>query len=72
MGWRDPKGVDNAKAQWPLPARASRALSRSRALDGILRARGIPASIDYWSFDVNHDWPWWFKPMNHFLGRIYG
>jgi len=41
-------------------------------LDGIFRAKGIPAWIDYWGFDVNHDWPWWFKPMNHFLGRIYG
>ncbi len=48
------------------------AVEDTRALDFAFRAKGIPAWIDYWGFDVNHDWPWWFKQMNHFLGRLYG
>lgn len=47
------------------------AVEDTRALDGIFRAKGIQAWIDYWGFDVNHDWPWWFKQMNHFLSRLY-
>ena len=36
------------------------------------RDMGIDAWIDYWGYDVNHDWPWWYKQMNYFLGRLYG
>ncbi len=32
-------------------------LADTRALDGILRAKGIPAIVDYWGHDVNHDGP---------------
>ncbi len=48
------------------------ALQDTRALDSICRDKAIPAWIDIWGIDVNHDWPWWFKQMNHFLGHIYG
>jgi esterase/lipase superfamily enzyme len=42
----------------------------TRALDGILRARGIPAWVDYWGHDVNHDWPWWRHQMPYFLSKL--
>jgi esterase/lipase superfamily enzyme len=48
------------------------ALEDTRALEAICREKSIPAWIDIWGYDVNHDWPWWFKQMNHFLGHLYG
>ncbi|MEE4243304.1 MAG: alpha/beta hydrolase-fold protein [Desulfopila sp.] len=48
------------------------ALEDTRVLDALLREKNIPAWIDYWGHDVNHDWPWWYKQMNHFLSGLYG
>ncbi|MDF1554518.1 MAG: hypothetical protein P1P84_15715 [Deferrisomatales bacterium] len=42
----------------------------TRALQKILKAKGVPAWFDYWGHDVNHDWPWWRKQMPCFLGRL--
>ena len=44
----------------------------TRALGRIFRDKGIPAWVDLWGSDVNHDWPWWYRQMNYFLGRLYG
>jgi len=48
------------------------AIEDTRALDTILREKSVPAWIDYWGYDVNHDWTWWYRQMNHFLGQLYG
>jgi esterase/lipase superfamily enzyme len=48
------------------------AIQDTRALDHIFQDKGIGAWIDYWGYDVNHDWPWWYKQMNYFLGLRYG
>jgi len=40
------------------------------ALKTILDAQGIPAWIDLWGHDVNHDWPWWQKQLPYFLGKL--
>lgn len=48
------------------------AIEDTRALDHILKDKGIGAWVDYWGHDVNHDWPWWCRQMNYFLGRLYG
>ena len=42
----------------------------TRALEAILRAKEIPALVDFWGEDVAHDWPWWRRQMPHFLSRI--
>lgn len=42
----------------------------ARAMHHLLHSKGIPAWIDYWGHDVNHDWPWWKKQMPHFLPHI--
>lgn len=42
-------------------------LEDTRALKQILEAKQIPAWIDFWGYDVNHDWPWWRKKMSYFL-----
>ena len=44
---------------WELP-------DHTRALHRILVDKGIPAWVDYWGFDVNHDWPWWYKQVRYF------
>lgn len=46
------------------------ALADTRELGRILEAKGIPAWIDFWGFDVNHDWPWWYRQMNYFLPAL--
>lgn len=35
----------------------------------ILDSKGVPAWIDIWGEDVNHDWDWWRKQMPYFLGH---
>jgi esterase/lipase superfamily enzyme len=47
------------------------AVADTRRLDALLRAKGIAARVDYWGTDVNHDWPWWYRQMNHFFDRLY-
>ena len=43
------------------------AVDDTRHLDVLLKEKSIPAWIDFWGTDVNHDWPWWYKQMNYFL-----
>ena len=38
-----------------------------RALQQTLNKKGIRAWCDFWGYDVNHDWPWWYKQMRYFL-----
>ena len=45
-------------------------LDSTRRLDAVLRSKGIPAWIDYWGYDVNHDWDWWKKQMRYFIGQV--
>ena len=46
------------------------ALADTRDLAAICRAKAIPAWIDIWGHEVNHDWPWWYRQMNYFLGHL--
>ena len=39
----------------------------ARQLKSILEKKGIPVWVDFWGYDVNHDWPWWFKQVVYFL-----
>ena len=45
-------------------------LADARAMEGLLAAKGIPAWVDYWGQDVNHDWPWWRIQLPYFLGKL--
>ena len=36
-------------------------------LKRIFEEKGIRAWCDLWGYDVNHDWPWWFRQMRYFL-----
>ena len=36
----------------------------------ILEEKLIPAWIDFWGHDVQHDWPWWRVQMPYFLHKL--
>jgi esterase/lipase superfamily enzyme len=42
----------------------------TRAVERILNEKQIPAWVDYWGSDVDHDWPWWRIQMPYFLGNL--
>ncbi|MCD7840525.1 MAG: esterase [Erysipelotrichaceae bacterium] len=44
-----------------------RSTSRMKEL---LEYKDIPAWIDFWGYDVNHDWPWWRKQLPYFLSEV--
>lgn len=39
-------------------------------LKAILERKQIPAWVDIWGHDVNHDWPWWKKMLPHFIEKL--
>ncbi len=39
----------------------------TREIEAQLKRLEVPAWIDYWGQDVNHDWPWWKKQILYFL-----
>ena len=45
-------------------------IADSRALKLILDDKDIPNWVDFWGFDVNHDWPWWQKMLPYFLDHL--
>ena len=44
----------------------------TRELDAICREKGIHIWFDYWGYDVNHDWPWWYKQTEYFVPFLLG
>jgi esterase/lipase superfamily enzyme len=47
-------------------------LADTRAMEAVLADKEIPAVVDYWGHDVNHDWPWWQKMLPYHLERLLG
>jgi len=45
-------------------------LEDTRNIKTILEDKKIPAWIDFWGYDVAHDWPWWRKKMDYFLMHL--
>ena len=37
----------------------------------VLRSRGINHSVDDWGAEGGHDWPYWKRQMNDYIGRFY-
>ena len=44
-----------------------RSTSRMKEL---LEYKNIPAWIDFWGYDVNHDWDWWRVQFPYFVKRV--
>jgi esterase/lipase superfamily enzyme len=45
-------------------------IQHTRVIERILNEKQIPAWVDYWGCDVDHDWPWWRIQMPYFLGNL--
>jgi len=39
-------------------------------LKQVLQDKGIHAQVDFWGYDVNHDWDWWFKQCDHYVPQF--
>jgi esterase/lipase superfamily enzyme len=46
------------------------ALESTRALAGLLAAKGIRHELDLWGHDIAHDWPSWRAQIAHHLPRF--
>lgn len=44
--------------------------AEASSLRWILDVKGVPAWIDFWGHDVNHDWPWWQKQLPYFFSKL--
>jgi esterase/lipase superfamily enzyme len=45
-------------------------LDATRILEKDLKENAIPAWVDYWGTDVNHDWTWWRPQIRFFLPYV--
>ncbi len=50
---------------------AYEAPDRSRALSAMLHNKGIPHTLDAWGHDVSHDWEWWCKMLDYYIGKLF-
>jgi len=46
-------------------------IGETAALRNELYAKQVPAWVDFWGYDVNHDWCWWQKQMPYFLNQLF-
>ena len=47
-------------------------LASTKELAALFQEKGIPVSLELWGYDVTHDWSWWQKQWQLFLGRLLG
>lgn len=45
-------------------------LESTRRLDTVLCQKGINARMEYWGYDVAHDWYWWYRMVEHYLPQM--
>lgn len=45
-------------------------LASTRKIDALLKKKGIKAWVDYWGYDVIHDWCWWKKQIVYFMDIV--
>ena len=39
-------------------------------LKHVLEQKGIHATVEFWGYDVDHDWPWWYKMVEHYVPQL--
>jgi esterase/lipase superfamily enzyme len=44
--------------------------SEAASLKSILESKGVTAWVDFWGYDVDHDWPWWRQQLPYFLSKV--
>ena len=47
-------------------------LESTRWLDTVCCQKGIHTRFEYWGYDVDHDWPWWYKMVQTYLPWFLG
>lgn len=47
------------------------AIPNTGKMADIFHWKGIPANVEFWGYDVYHDWPWWQRQMPYFLDKIW-
>ena len=55
------------QGRWEDEGRRTTAIMRD-----IFAAKGIHAWVDFWGYDVDHDWCWWKKQLRYFLPYVLG
>ena len=45
-------------------------LASTREMDRIFHNLDVPAWVDYWGYDVAHDWPWWRRQLPYFMEKV--
>ena len=45
-------------------------LESTRWLDTVCCQKGIHTRFEYWGLDVDHDWPWWYKMVEHYVPQL--
>lgn len=53
------------QGEWERPM-----IANAYALKRVLQEKEIPCWVDFWGFDVNHDWIWWRKQLPYFLEKL--
>jgi esterase/lipase superfamily enzyme len=43
----------------------------TRRLSEVLRSRGVPHSLDDWGPEGGHEWPYWKRQMDLYIGRLF-
>jgi esterase/lipase superfamily enzyme len=44
----------------------------TRRIQELCQEKGIHIWVDFWGYDVNHDWPWWHKQVAYFVPYLLG
>ena len=55
------------QGRWEDEGRRTTAIMRD-----IFAGKGIHAWVDFWGYDVDHDWCWWKKQLRYFLPYVLG
>ena len=45
-------------------------LESTRRLQAVMDPMNVGARFEYWGYDVDHDWPWWFKMVEHYVPQL--
>lgn len=46
-------------------------IADTNEIKSILEEKNIPAWIDFWGHDVDHDWPWWRIILPYFIEKLF-
>ena len=45
-------------------------IESTRRLHHVMMEKGIQGRVEYWGHDVDHDWPWWYKMVEHYVPQL--